>query len=287
MYIDPADLTGGSPGMNKALILEISEKYNLAPNKKLGQNFLINDHIINRIVDVCSPDGEEILEIGPGLGSISGGLADRGKSYTAVEIDSGFYRYLSDLFKDRDNARIIHEDFLKSTIPDNFTVIVSNLPYYCASEILFIIAEKYSAENVYVMMQKEMGERLVADPGSKVYGAMTVTLSYYFNIEHLFYVPAESFYPRPDVRSSFLALRRKKRVLNSADEALFHLLVKSVFWGRRKTLLKSLTDSPHLNFSREFICQVLERSSTSGSLRGENLSLDDFIKITEAIRENE
>lgn len=273
--------------MNKAHILEISEQYNLAPNKKLGQNFLINDNIINRIVDVSSPDGEYILEIGPGLGSISEGLADRGKSYTAVEIDQGFYRYLSDLFKERDNARIIHGDFLKSAVPDNFTVIVSNLPYYCASEILFILAEKYSAKNIYVMMQKEMGERLVASPGSKVYGAMTVTLSYYFNIEHLFYVPAESFYPRPDVKSSFLALRRKERVLNPEKEELFHLLVKSVFWGRRKTLLKSLTDSPHLNYTREFITHVLEVSSIKGSLRGENLGLDEFIKLTEAIRENE
>jgi len=126
--------------MNKALILEIAEKYNLAPNKKLGQNFLINDQIINRIVDVCTPDGEDILEIGPGLGSISDGLARRGGAYTAVEIDSGFFRYLLDHFKDNNNVRIIHADFLKSQPEDRFSVIVSNLPYYCASEILFTIA---------------------------------------------------------------------------------------------------------------------------------------------------
>ncbi len=273
--------------MNKALILEIAEKYNLAPNKKLGQNFLINDQIINRIVDVCNPDGEDILEIGPGLGSISEGLARRGGTYTAVEIDSGFYRYLLDLFRDRENARIIHSDFLKSQPEDRFSVIVSNLPYYCASEILFTIAEKYRAENVYVMMQKEMGERLVSKPGSAAYGAMTVTLSYYYNIEHLFYVPADSFYPRPDVRSSFLALRRKERVLKPEDEELFHLLVKSVFWGRRKTLLKAASDSPHLNYTRAFLEHVLGECNIKGNLRGESLGLEDFIKITEAIRENE
>lgn len=273
--------------MNKALILDITEKYNLAPNKKLGQNFLINNQIINRIVDVCLPDGEDILEIGPGLGSISRGLAERGKSYTAVEIDSGFYRYLIDFFDGKSNVEIIHSDFLKSSPEDKFSVIVSNLPYYCASEILFTIAEKYKANNIYVMIQKEMGERLVANPGSKIYGAMTVTLSYYYNIEHLFYVPADSFYPRPDVKSSFIALRRKERVLKPEDEPLFHLLVKSVFWGRRKTLLRSLTDSPHLSFTREFLSHVLEKSSINGSLRGENLGLADFIKITEAIRENE
>ncbi len=273
--------------MNKALILEISKKYNIAPNKKLGQNFLINRGIINRIVDVCFPDGEDILEIGPGLGSISRGLAARAKSYRAVEIDSGFYRYLLDLFNGKSNVEIIHSDFLKLDHEDKFSVIVSNLPYYCASEILFTIAEKYKADNVYVMMQKEMGERLVAKPGSKVYGAMTVALSYYYNIEHLFYVPAESFYPRPDVKSSFIALRKKERALNHKDELLFHLIVKSVFWGRRKTLLRSLTDSPHLSFTREFLMQVLEKSSINTSLRGENLCLADFIKITEVIRENE
>ena len=273
--------------MNKALILEIAEKYNLAPNKKLGQNFLINDQIINRIVDVCIPDGEDILEIGPGLGSISEGLARRGGTYTAVEIDSGFYRYLTDLFKDRENVRIIHADFLKSQPEDRFSVIVSNLPYYCASEILFTIAEKFRAENVYVMMQKEMGERLVSKPGSAAYGAMTVTLSYYYSIEHLFYVPPDSFYPRPEVKSSFLALRKKKRILNTEDEELFHLLVKSVFWGRRKTLLKAAADSPHLNYSRSFLEHVLNQCAIKGDLRGESLGLDDFIKITEKIRENE
>lgn len=273
--------------MNKALILEIAEKYNLAPNKKLGQNFLINDQIINRIVDVCIPDGEDILEIGPGLGSISEGLARRGGTYTAVEIDSGFYRYLTDLFKENDNVRIIHADFLKSQPEDRFSVIVSNLPYYCASEILFTIAEKFRADNVYVMMQKEMGERLVSKPGSAAYGAMTVTLSYYYSIEHLFYVPPDSFYPRPEVKSSFLALRKKKRILKPEDEELFHLLVKSVFWGRRKTLLKAAADSPHLNYSRSFLEHVLNQCAIKGDLRGESLGLDDFIKITEKIRENE
>lgn len=273
--------------MNKALILEIAEKYNLAPNKKLGQNFLINDQIINRIVDVCFPYGEDILEIGPGLGSISEELARRGGTYTAVEIDSGFYRYLTDLFKDRENVRIIHADFLKSQPEDRFSVIVSNLPYYCASEILFTIAEKFRAENVYVMMQKEMGERLVSKPGTAAYGAMTVTLSYYYNIEHLFYVPPDSFYPRPEVKSSFLALRKKKRILKPEDEELFHLLVKSVFWGRRKTLLKAAADSPHLNYSRSFLDHVLNQCAIKGDLRGESLGLEDFIKITEKIRENE
>jgi len=138
-----------------------------------------------------------------------------------------------------------------------------------------------------VMMQKEMGERLVSKPGSAAYGAMTATLSYYYNIEHLFYVPPDSFYPRPEVKSSFLALRKKKRMLKPEDEELFHLLVKSAFWGRRKTLIKAASDSPHMDYSRSFLEKVLNQCGIKGGLRGESLGLEDFIKITEKIRENE
>lgn len=270
--------------MNRNEINKITDEYGLAPNKKLGQNFLINDEIIGRIVNACKPDGRRILEIGPGLGAISRGLADRSDEYTAVEIDSGFVRYLSDVFEGRKNVSIIHGDFLKIDPGDRFDVVISNLPYYCASEILFRIAAKFSAPEVYGMMQKEMGDRIIAKPGSENYGALTVTLSYYFNAKVLFHVPGESFYPRPEVKSSFLGFERAGRVFTlPGDEEMFHMVVKSAFWGRRKTLHKSLSESPHLDFSRDFIHSVITGSGIDPDLRGEKLSLDEFIRLTETI----
>ncbi|HNX24450.1 MAG TPA: 16S rRNA (adenine(1518)-N(6)/adenine(1519)-N(6))-dimethyltransferase RsmA [Spirochaetota bacterium] len=270
--------------MNKSDILKITEDYGLAPNKKFGQNFLINDTVIQKIADSCSPEGQRILEIGPGLGSISIPLAQKALSYTAVEIDSGFVRYLGDLFNPGSNAEIIHADFLKSDLEDRFDVIVSNLPYYCASEILFRIAKNFTAERILVMMQKEMAERIIAKPGSETYGALTVTLSYYFKSKVLFHIAGESFYPKPDVKSSFLELSRKPRYFTlPEDEEMFHLIVKSVFWGRRKTLLKSLTDSPHLEMKRDVVENILKHCGIKPEVRGEKLSLEEFINLTEGV----
>ena len=278
--------------MNKSDILKITEEYGFAPNKKLGQNFLINDDVIQKITGFCSPEGQSILEIGPGLGSISIPLAQRSRSYTAVEIDSGFARYLKDVFMSaniisRGSVEIIHDDFLKADIPDRFDVIVSNLPYYCASEILFRIAKNFSAEKIFVMMQKEMAERVAAKPGSENYGALTVTLSYYFSSKILFHIAGEAFYPKPDVKSSFLELLRKPGYFRLPEhEEMFHLVVKSVFWGRRKTLLRSLTDSPHLEMKREAVENILSNCGIRPDLRGEKLGLDDFIKLTEGVIRN-
>lgn len=275
--------------MNKSDIIKITGDYVLAPNKKFGQNFLINDGVIRRIVDLCSPEGKSILEIGPGLGSISVPLAERAQSYTAVEIDSGFVRYLTDIFQHgpggkKNNVEIIHNDFLKADIEDRFDVIVSNLPYYCASEILFSIAKNFKTERIFVMMQKEMAERITGRPGSENYGALTVTLSYYFDSKILFHIPGESFYPKPDVKSSFLHLQRRERYFKTAgDEEIFHLVVKSVFWGRRKTLLKSLSGSPHLEMERDRAENIIKHCGIKPDVRGEKLSLSDFINLTEGV----
>lgn len=270
--------------MNKNDILRITKEYSLAPNKKLGQNFLINDEVIKKICNICRPENKRVLEIGPGLGSVSIPLADKSLSYTAVEIDSGFVRYLSDVFGNRSNVKIIHADFLKTAIEDRFDIIVSNLPYYCSSEILFRIAEYLTAENVFVMVQKEMAERITAKPGTGNYGALTVTLYYYFDSRILFHVSGESFFPRPDVKSSFLHLVRKQAYFKDKEhEKMFHLLVRSAFWGRRKTLLKSLADSPHIRLDRVMVEKIIRDCGISPGIRGEKLSPGEFIKLTEGI----
>ncbi|HOQ13400.1 MAG TPA: 16S rRNA (adenine(1518)-N(6)/adenine(1519)-N(6))-dimethyltransferase RsmA [Spirochaetota bacterium] len=270
--------------MNKEDIINISQVYRLAPNKNLGQNFLIDDNIIKKITQALNCDGKRVLEIGPGLGAISREIVKYSRYYIAVEIDKGFVNYLLDSFS-ADGVSIIHGDFLKLKIDDDFDIIVSNLPYYCASEILFRIAENYSAPEVYCMMQKEMAERIMACPGDKSYGALTVALSYYFNVTLLFHVPPEAFYPKPEVKSSFVKFVRKdKACIDKESEDLFKLIVKSAFWGRRKTLFKSLSQSPHIRFEKDIIDKALEMSSIPPDIRGEKLSTDDYINLAIAFR---
>ncbi|MCL1864287.1 MAG: 16S rRNA (adenine(1518)-N(6)/adenine(1519)-N(6))-dimethyltransferase RsmA [Spirochaetes bacterium] len=270
--------------MNKNEILKIIKTYGLAPNKKLGQNFLIDDTIIQKIIDVSQPDKKIILEIGPGLGSIADPLAAKAFLYSAIEIDSGFARYLQDVFKSFESVNIIHGDFLKCNLEDKFDIIISNLPYNSASEILFRIAKDFSAGAIFVMVQKEMGERIMSQPGSKIYGALAVTLSYYFNSKRLFYISGESFYPKPDVKSSFLKLTRKERYFKHRDhEDVFHLVVKSAFWGRRKTILKSLSESPHMELDRDRVKKILDLSEIKHDVRSEMLSLEEYIKLTEGV----
>lgn len=270
--------------MNKSDILRITEQYGLAPNKKLGQNFLINDDVIKKIYGFCEPENKRILEIGPGLGSVSVPLEEKSLSYTAVEIDSGFVRYLSGLFRNSGKTRIIHGDFLKTEIEDGFDIMVSNLPYYCASEILFRIAGDFTTEKIFVMVQKEMAERITAKPGTGNYGALTVTLLYYFEPHILFHISGESFFPKPDVKSSFMKLVRKPLYFRQLkDLNQFQLVVKSAFWGRRKTLLKSLTDSPHMKLDKVTVEKTLLECGISPGVRGETLSLPEFIKLTEGI----
>ena len=268
--------------MNKSEILKIIKTYGLAPNKKLGQNFLIDENIIQKIIDFSQPDDKRILEIGPGLGSISNPLAKKALLYSAVEIDSGFVRYLQDIFNSFESVSIIHGDFLKCNLEDKFDVIISNLPYNSASEILFRIARDFNAQSIFVMIQREMADRIMSQPGSKIYGALAVTLSYYFNSKTLFHIPGEAFYPKPDVKSSFLQLTRKKRYFeNRKVEDVFHLAVKSAFWGRRKTILKSLSESPHLELNRDRVKKILDLSEIKHDVRSEMLSLEDFIRLTE------
>lgn len=268
--------------------MEITARYNLAPNKKLGQNFLVGDGVVSRILELCRPYAGRILEIGPGLGAVSRGLAEMGSAYTAVEIDSGFVRYLSDLFAGSGKVRIVHADFLKADLADEFDLAVSNLPYYCASEILFRLAAEFTMPVIFGMVQREMAQRITAREGNENYGAMTVNLGYYFNTSECFVVPGDAFYPRPDVRSSFIKLERKKRYFDDGkSETLFHDVVKSAFWGRRKTILKSLSDSPHMDLGRERAGAILEQCGIETNARGETLGLAAYIKLTEAIINNE
>jgi len=263
---------------------KIIEEYQLAPNKKLGQNFLINENLItSKIIPILKlKKNDSILEIGPGLGALTEYLAGQTTSLALVELDKGFVRYLKKKFSD---LTIIQDNFLKINLPDKFNKIVSNLPYYCASEIIFLIATKYlKAQEVYLTIQKEMAERILAISGTKSYGALTINLNFYFKPKILFKIKANSFFPVPEVDSSFIKLeRRKNKLLPLPETPLFHKIVKSAFWGRRKMLKKALLEAPHLNLELAKIDSVWKDLKITPKIRAEDLSLDDFVKITKRI----
>ena len=270
--------------MNKNNVIEICKNFGLSPNKKFGQNFLIDNNIIKKIInDVSESSPETLLEIGPGLGALTEIFVKTCNSITAVEIDSGLVKYLDSRYGGEKNFVLVHDDFLKVNLPDKFDVIVSNLPYYCATEILFKLARSFSARHIFVMIQKELAHRMVSSAGDKNYGAFSVTLNFYFNPELLFKVSGNTFYPKPDVSSSFVKLTRREVKLDNEEIEIFHTVVKSAFWGRRKTILRSLSDSPHMDISKEKLIHVLKLADVSGTLRGEDLSTKEFIRIAAII----
>jgi 16S rRNA (adenine1518-N6/adenine1519-N6)-dimethyltransferase len=272
--------------MNKNEVLEISREYGLNPSKSLGQNFLVSPEIRERIVGLLDlHEKKKVLEIGPGLGSLTEPIAESGALLTAVEIDSGFAGYLKKRFGQWENVTIVHEDFLKADIHTDFSCVVSNLPYYCSSEILFRLAADFTAPDLFVMMQRELVERICSGPGDKSYGALTLNLGLYFEASRLFDIPRSAFYPRPDVISSFMRLRRKERTGHTRKREVFHLLVKSAFWGRRKTILKSLSASPHMGLTREKVTLLLEKSGIEKSARGEELGMEEFLRMAEVVLE--
>ncbi len=273
--------------MNRSEIIDTAKALGLSPNKKLGQNFLCDAGTIGKILGAVGVTGtDSVLEIGPGLGALTEGLLERAGSVTAVEIDAGFVRYLSGRFAEEKKLRIIHGDFIRIAPSGVFTRAVSNLPYYCSSEVLFKLAAEYRIPSVYVMLQKEMAERIVARPGAPQYGALSVSLGMYYRARSLFSIRPECFYPRPDVVSLFIELSARDDLRLDVDGLnLFHLLVKSAFWGRRKTLAKALADSPHIDLDRAMVLGILREMGIDEKIRGENMSVAEYTILTARLQE--
>ncbi|MDY6935237.1 MAG: 16S rRNA (adenine(1518)-N(6)/adenine(1519)-N(6))-dimethyltransferase RsmA [Spirochaetota bacterium] len=271
--------------MNTKDIINISKLHNLHPNKRLGQHFICNKDIIDRIITVSDIDNcDNVLEIGAGLGALTEELIIRVDSITIIEVDSGIVRFLRERFKERVGLTIIHADFLKLSLDEPFSKTISNLPYYCASEILLKIAQEYRIRDVYIMLQREMAERLVSQPGSKDYGAFTVAIGLYYKAKLLFHIDKSSFFPKPDVASSFVHLALKDDCDLTQDEIdIFHKVVRAAFWGRRKTIVNALAESPHLKISIHLIKDVLEELNIDHRIRGENLNIHDYIQLTQKL----
>lgn len=281
---------------------KLSELKNLKANlkgnsfytkKSLGQNFLVNDEIALEIVsgaEVCRDD--IVLEIGPGVGSLTRYIADRAKMVIAVEIDTKAIPLLEKNTKDLDNVRIINDDILKvdlgmllGDVRGNIKV-VANLPYYITSPIImYLLESEINFHSITVMVQKEVGDRLLASPGTKDYGVLTLAVSYYAIVEKIVDVGRENFHPVPKVDSVVVRLLLKSKIkrLSKKEESNLFKLIKAGFNMRRKNLLNSFKNLFEGN--KDEVREFLDKAGIDGNRRGETLSLEEYIMLSK-IRSN-
>lgn len=259
-------------------------QYGLRANKKLGQNFLINQQIIDEIIEKSQITKEDtVLEIGPGLGSLTKALMQNAKRVIAVELDENMVNILNNRFNN-ENLEIINDDILKiniNEITDKYGKIkvVANLPYYITTPIVMkLLEEEYNIESITVMVQKEVGERLCADPGSRDFGAVTVGVNFYSKSKVIIDVPKDNFMPVPEVDSCVIKLDiLDEPPVILKDKKRFFRLVKAAFSQRRKTINNSLASG---EFSKESVLAVLNKLGIDAKLRAEDLSIQDFANIT-------
>lgn len=259
-------------------------QYGLRANKRLGQNFLINEQIIKEIIEKSNiNENDTVLEIGPGLGSLTKELIKNAKKVIAVELDENMVNILKARF-DNQNLEIINDDILKLDLNEitkkyGKIKIVANLPYYITTPIIMkLLEEEYDIETITVMVQKEVGERLCAIPGGKEYGAITLTVNYYSNAKIIINVPKNNFIPSPEVDSCVIKLDiLKVPPIELKDKKRFFRLIKNAFSQRRKTINNSLASG---EFSKEDILKVLNKLNIDIKLRAEDLSIQDFANIT-------
>lgn len=262
----------------------ILHRFKLRADKKLGQNFLIDENIVRNIVAAAElSDKDTVLEVGPGIGTLTQGLAESGASVVAVELDKRLLPVLDTTLEGYDNVRIVNGDILQVDIMQTVGVdefkVCANLPYYITTPIIFALLEKrLPMERLVAMVQKEVAERMAAKPGGKDYGALSVAIQYYTEPEIAFIVSPSSFIPAPSVDSAVIVCkRREKPPVEVCDEALFFRVVKAAFSLRRKMLNNSLKN---MGIKGEQVAKWLELAGVDGKRRAETLSLEDFAALT-------
>lgn len=272
----------------------ILKKYNIRANKSLGQNFLINQNVIDEIVDSADIDENDlIIEIGPGLGTLTKHLLEKAGKVICIELDERMVKILKDRFSLYENFEIINEDVLKVDLnkiiekENKRCKIVANLPYYITTPIIMKLLEnKLKIESITVMIQKEVAERLIAKPGEKLAGAITYTVYYYCESEKILEVPNSSFIPEPEVTSEVIKMKlRKAPVVNIQDNQKMFAIIKAAFMQRRKTLLNSLTNGQIFSNKQQAI-EAFERLKINQNARAEELTLEKFAEIADYIIEN-
>ncbi|GGA70841.1 16S rRNA (adenine(1518)-N(6)/adenine(1519)-N(6))-dimethyltransferase RsmA [Ornithinibacillus halotolerans] len=273
---------------------EILQKYRFTFKKSLGQNFLIDVNILKNIINHAGIDESSgTIEIGPGIGALTEQLAIHSEKVVAFEIDGRLLPILQDTLSDYENIRIIHEDILKadvhSVIDENFKErqsvhIVANLPYYITTPILMkLLRERLPVDSITVMIQKEVADRMAAEPNSKSYGSLTIAIQYYTEAKVVMTVPKTVFMPQPNVESGILNLViRKEPPVHVEDEEYFFNLVQGCFAQRRKTLRNNLSSYFKGVLDKEVINEVLESIEIDGTRRGESLNMQEFSILANA-----
>lgn len=267
----------------------ILNRFKLRADKKLGQNFLIDENVVRQIVEAAElSEADIVLEVGPGIGTLTQGLAESKAQVVAVELDTRLLPVLATTLEGYDNVRVVHGDILKVNIMEEVGApsfkVCANLPYYITTPIIFALLEKrLPMERLVAMVQKEVAERMAAQPGGKDYGALSVAIQYYTEPEIAFIVPPTSFIPAPAVDSAVIVCkRREKPPVEVCDEALFFRVVKAAFSLRRKMLSNSLKN---MGIKAEQVAKWLVLADVDGKRRAETLSLEDFAKLTNSFNE--
>ena len=264
----------------------ICKRFDIKMSKKLGQNFLIKRGIVDEIVHAAElTPGEPVLEVGPGIGTLTQGLAQSGADVTAIELDRRLLEVLDTTLASYDNVRIIHGDVLKLDVPSIMNhkpfKVVANLPYYITTPIIMSLLEsKLPIERLVVMVQKEVALRMVAKPGTKDYGALSVAVQYYTKPDIVLDVPPKSFLPAPAVTSSVIrCVLRDKPPVDVIDEKLFFRVVKAGFAQRRKTFANTMKTT---GLSKDRIEELLAKANIDGQRRGETFTLQEFADVANA-----
>ena len=277
---------------NPTNTLAVINKHEFAFQKKFGQNFLIDEGIVNKIVREAGVTKDDfVLEIGPGIGTMTQLLCEQAGGVAAVEIDTNLIPILKETLAEYDNVTIINEDILKVDIKKlaeeknggKPIKVVANLPYYITTPIIMGLFESnVPIDSITVMVQKEVADRMQVGPGTKDYGALSLAVQYYSKPQVVINVPPECFIPRPNVGSAVIRLTRyKEPPVKVKDEKLMFKLIRASFNQRRKTLANGLNNSPEINFSKEEITAARESLHKGPSIRGEALTLSEFAALSD------
>jgi 16S rRNA (adenine1518-N6/adenine1519-N6)-dimethyltransferase len=280
---------------NSARTREVLERYNMSAKKKFGQNFLIDSGVLEGIVEAAGVTKDDfVLEIGPGIGTLTQYLAEAARAVVAVEIDTSLLKVLDDTLSEYDNVTVINKDVLKVDIGElagqyndgKPIKVVANLPYYITTPIIMKLFESGAPiEGITVMVQQEVAERMAAAPGNKDYGSLSLAVGYYANARQVLSVPPSSFIPQPKVGSAVVNLTRydEPRVTVRDEKYLFEI-IRTSFNQRRKTIANSISNNPHLGASRQQVQDALISMGIDERARGEILTLEQFAELSDILQ---
>ena len=283
---------------NPQKTIEVIQKYEFAFQKKFGQNFLIDTHVLDKITSAAEITKDDlVVEIGPGIGTMTQYLACAAREVVAIEIDKMLIPILQDTLSEYDNVTVINEDVLKVDLNKlaeernggRPVKVVANLPYYITTPIIMGLFENHvPLHSITIMVQKEVADRMRMGPGTKDYGALSLAVQYYAEPYLVANVPPNCFMPRPNVGSAVIKLTvHENPPVVVRDEQLMFRLIRASFNQRRKTLANGLNNSPELHYSKEQIAEAIERLGTSPSVRGEALTLEEFARLADIFLELE